>query len=111
VNGSVGKVTGFLSIEDAMEQGIKIGVLDVVPTRQPQRGGKVRLRRVPASVDVLTHLTKKFEDCIWPVVRFQNELLYSGGIDVLCVPVPSEVKDAYGNVEATREQVRFLETP
>ena len=117
VNGSVGKVVGFKTTREALDDGIMVGVPDGQPTpgsTLPDAilGGKKeslrrslqarKLPRTPGS-QVPEPPTRSAE--LWPVVRFNKGSIYGGPIDILCVPSRFEVVNARGKVEARREQV------
>ncbi|GJE87828.1 ATP-dependent DNA helicase PIF1 [Phanerochaete sordida] len=94
VNGSMGKVVGFLRTRDAVQRGLKIGVADAPKPAGPARRGAPDAPAVPERV--------LRSDGLWPLVRFD------GGGEVLCVPSTFEVNNADGGVEATREQVPLI---
>lgn len=104
VNGSIGKVTGFLPTREALQRGIKLGLAEGTPRNKPpsHMGPKIKPIDQP-DVEVPVSLLNSPQ--LWPVVKFNHGSLYGGPIEVLCVPDRFEVNNADGGVEATREQV------
>lgn len=84
VNGSVGQVVRFCTSQEAMRNKMEIA------TEEGLRGSE----RDPGQA------AAKYDDSLWPVVRFTN------GRELLCVPTDFTVDNAYGEMEAKRRQVR-----
>jgi ATP-dependent DNA helicase PIF1 len=114
VNGSIGKVTEFLTIHEANQRGIQLAKIakddnDKANGTQRTRPEKTRLlfaeRRQdttdakplePLNENTFTHTTA------WPVVQFTN------GMSLLCAPLDFDVEGMKANVEARRLQVSLL---
>lgn len=84
VNGSIGRVTDFLTTSEAKSSGVPIASVN-------EQNLKPNAPHIPESM--------MRSNAKWPLVKFQN------GTIMLCVPVQFEVNDAEGNVEAARGQV------
>jgi ATP-dependent DNA helicase PIF1 len=106
VNGSVGKVVGFMTTLKAKACGIKIGLAEM-----PQKSVRLQSYNKKAGPllgpDVIPERILKSEK-MWPLVRFKTCSYYGDSIDVLCVPNTFEVNNADGGVEVTREQVSTI---
>ncbi|TFY70120.1 hypothetical protein EVJ58_g64 [Rhodofomes roseus] len=96
VNGSVGKVTDFMTVQAALLRGIESGVINRTERGEPapERTRNGGLSPVPP------HLLKSGN--LWPCVRFEN------GRSLLCIPCMFEVVNAQGRIEASREQVPLI---
>lgn len=93
MNGTVGKVIGFMTTMEAAKHGIKVGVVETpqkpqLSTRAAGPQGNTEGNSDPA---------------VWPLVRF-----IPSNAEVLCVPNSFEVNNAEGTVEARRDQVRWI---
>ena len=84
----VGKVVGFRSVRDAVQEGITIGRIG------RGEGNDIPLDKDPA-------VTRLDKTRVWPVVRF------TGGKSLLCIPLEFSVNDSTGKPEATRTQVSY----
>ena len=102
VNGSVGKVVGFMTTHEAMHCGIKVGFAGK-PDDSRSRAGLLDISG-PKILDKILHSSTR-----WPVVNFKSASYPDGAEDVLCVPNAFEVNNAEGGIEAIREQVRTVE--
>jgi ATP-dependent DNA helicase PIF1 len=87
VNGSLGKVIGFMTVREAKEREI-----DVAEHREHTTTPSVML--VPMSEHVFTRTQR------WPLVKFEN------GGEMLCPALSFTVTGVIGNIEARRTQVR-----
>jgi ATP-dependent DNA helicase PIF1 len=114
VNGSIGKVTEFLTIHEANQRGIQLAKIakdddDKAKGTQRKHPEKTSLlfaeRRQdtttakplePLNENTFTHTTA------WPVVQFTN------GMSLLCAPLDFDVEGMKANVEARRLQVSLL---
>ena len=93
MNGSMGKVVGFLKPRDAVQRGVRLALAEPQKSSAPharQKGDAVPDRVLRSTVR-------------WPLVRFAG-----GGAPVLCVPAQWDVHNADGAVEAAREQVPLI---
>jgi ATP-dependent DNA helicase PIF1 len=97
VNGSIGKVTEFLTTSEALKRNIAIATLD-------KKGVKVDDDAVAPHPRTLIPLNGNLfrKDQFWPLVRFTN------GLELLCAPVEFSVEGLVGNVEAHRLQVPLI---
>lgn len=98
MNGSIGKVTQFLTASEALKRNIAIATLD-------RKGGKNDDTEVVAAppkslISLNGHVFRKDE--FWPLVHFTN------GMELLCAPVEFSVEGLVGNVEAHRLQVPLI---
>ena len=98
VNGSVGKVTEFLTTSEALKRNIVIATLD-------KKGAKhdddlVALPRRDDPIPLNGHIFRNNQ--FWPLVQFTN------GMELLCAPVEFSVEGLVGNVEANRLQVPLI---
>ena len=98
MNGSIGKVTQFLTVSEALKRNIAIATLD-------RKGGKNDDTEVVAAppkslISLSGHVFPKDE--FWPLVHFTN------GMELLCAPVEFSVEGLVGNVEAHRLQVPLI---
>jgi ATP-dependent DNA helicase PIF1 len=82
VNGSVGKVTDFRALDQALKDRIKVpGIEDQQGSQDPRAEGL------------------KTSSTLWPLVRFTD------GQEILCVSADFTVNNPDGDVEARRSQV------
>lgn len=103
MNGSIGKITGFMTTREAKEKGIKIGIADMPTKPGPDHRNMPGSPAKPGSNQLLERMLRRSD--VWPVVRFNRGAYDGGPIQVLCVPNVFEVNNAEGNIEASREQV------
>jgi len=96
VNGSVGRVTEFLTTGDAMARHIEIAQQSNTSDKEPSRKAPIPYDTVP--LDKTVFGVKQ----LWPLVHFSN------GLDLLCPPLPFTVEGYIGNVEAQRLQVPLI---
>lgn len=109
VNGSIGKVTGFLTTRDAVQRGIKVGLAEMGQKPQPTgalSGKRIKPQGQPDANPIPEKVLKSTQ--LWPVVRFSQGSIHGGAVEVLCVPNQFEANNADGGVEATREQVPLI---
>lgn len=92
VNGSIGRVIGFMTTREANDKGVAIGKANGENTV-----GVPGPRVVPRVAESMIR-----SNAVWPVVKFQNT------VEMLCVPMQFEVNDADGKVEAARGQVSLV---
>jgi ATP-dependent DNA helicase PIF1 len=96
VNGSLGKVTEFLTTSEALKRNITIATLDKKGSKDTE-GVDVHPRHL---IPLQEHVFRN--DQFWPLVRFTN------GMELLCAPVEFSVEGLVGNVEAHRLQVPLI---
>jgi ATP-dependent DNA helicase PIF1 len=97
VNGSIGKVTEFLTTSEALKRNIAIATLDRKGAREDAELVVPPPRHL---IPLHGHVFRK--DQFWPLVRFTN------GMELLCAPVEFSVEGLVGNVEAHRLQVPLI---
>ncbi|PAV21915.1 dna repair and recombination pif1 [Pyrrhoderma noxium] len=90
VNGSLGRVIGFRTTEQAHKELIKMAIPD---DKDKSNGNGVK--NIPRE-------QLKASPREWPLVQFTN------GREYLCVPMKFEAVGVLGNVEATRNQVPLI---
>lgn len=95
VNGSVGKVIEFRSLADAIASHTAIAQVD---SRNPGQQHDHAVAEQKCDGKSLKNQPER----VWPLVQFAN------GREVLCVPQEFTVVNVYGEVEAKREQVRYV---
>lgn len=86
VNGSVGQVIRFSTLQEASHNSTDIG------TEDGAKGNKA---------EALKEI-ERYSDARWPVVRFTN------GRELVCVPADFTVNNAMGEMEARRRQVPLI---
>ena len=122
VNGSVGKITEFISTREARERGVEIAKIkkdgddekikkgtddgETLPINGRSRGARIHVAERQRNPDVDDRLAEPYTDnmfagnTLWPLVRFTN------GMNLLCAPMDFDVEGLAGNVEARRLQVQ-----
>lgn len=98
VNGSLGKLTEFLTTSEALKRNIAIATLDKI-SKTPDKEDPPLPIQGPL---VPLHEKVFHRDQSWPLVRFTN------GMELLCAPVEFSVEGLVGNVEAHRLQVPLI---
>ncbi|KAF8656392.1 hypothetical protein AX16_002577 [Volvariella volvacea WC 439] len=111
VNGSLGQVTGFSTVEDATRNGIGIARPEIksdsdsdedldsdseTPAKPTATGSDPASRRIRANIPLPTSGS-------WPVVKFLGH-----DREVLCIPLDFMVNNAIGHVEAMRVQIPLI---
>lgn len=105
VNGSIGKVVAFYKPREAVAKGAQIALPEFVqklPTGEPLRPGDKELQAAQKEQNELKLKKILALNTVWPAVQFASGPL------MLCVPIPFEVVNAEGGIEAVREQVLAL---
>jgi hypothetical protein len=97
VNGSLGKVTEFLTTSEALKRNISIATLDKKGNKDDAEDFEPHPRHL---MPLQEHVFGK--DQFWPLVCFTN------GMELLCAPVEFSVEGLVGNVEAHRLQVPLI---
>lgn len=114
MNGTTGKVTGFLTAREASDRGYRIGIPAPDPDKEeeeevvePWRNGRKKPRQqarksyLPDNPERYMNSPEKY-----PLVYFPVGRLDSGqGVHVLCVPTTFDVNNSHGKMEAMRTQV------
>lgn len=101
VNGSLGKVTEFLTTSEAVKRNIAISTMD-------RKGEKHRKDEKPTAIappvkDLVRLNGRTFgKNDLWPLVKFTN------GMELVCAPVDFSVEGLVGNVEALRLQTPLI---
>ncbi|KAL5495571.1 hypothetical protein ACEPAI_1034 [Sanghuangporus weigelae] len=94
VNGLLGKVSAFKTVEQALRDCNEVSVQDI-----SQASAHNNTRNIePDSAD----MGMTVQDRVWPLVRFTN------GHEILCFPTTFDVVNARGDFEAHREQVPLI---
>ncbi len=113
VNGSTGVVADFCTTREALNRGIKIGLVeskkeDSKPRPGARNSGNEQLRRLKerleqGGVKKEEKLSAELVDSStpYPIVNFERAT-------VLCVPAQFEVNSAEGGIEAMRSQVPLI---
>ncbi|GJE87830.1 ATP-dependent DNA helicase PIF1 [Phanerochaete sordida] len=96
INGSVGKVTGFMTAIEASREHILIGVTK----RRRESESATGISDISAGMDPLEKALRDPEP--YPVVAFSN------GRTMLCVRADFDVTNANGKIEARRNQVPLI---
>jgi ATP-dependent DNA helicase PIF1 len=96
VNGSVGKVTEFLTTSEALKRNIAIATLDKKGTKHDDDLAPFPRHFTPLNGHIFRN------NQFWPLVQFTN------GMELLCAPVEFSVEGLVGNVEANRLQVPLI---
>jgi ATP-dependent DNA helicase PIF1 len=100
VNGSVGKVTEFLTTSEAMARHIEIAEASKKGNQEAD-AQESKPSRPPPDFIPLDNTVFGVKQR-WPLVHFSN------GTDLLCPPLPFTVEGYVGNVEAQRLQVPLI---
>lgn len=100
VNGSVGKVTNFLTTFEAVKRNIAIATMD-------RQGGRKKDEDPAAPSGPVKDLLRLHgqtykRDEFWPLVSFVD------GSELLCAPTDFGVEGLVGNVEALRVQTPLI---
>lgn len=119
VNGSIGKVIGFMTTREAIKNNILVGLLpppgvtnepdDIQTLRVENRKYDLRDRK-KGSINAngpYAHIPDELRNSPrrWPLVTFNQGSERCPTTDLLCVPNVFEVNNCQGRIEATREQV------
>jgi ATP-dependent DNA helicase PIF1 len=94
VNGSIGKVTDFLTTKEALDRHIEIAKI------QNSDDNSQRNKELAELTPIYDHHFGHNEK--WPLVHFTN------GKQLLCAPLSFSVEGYLGNVEAARLQVPLI---
>ncbi|PSS37108.1 hypothetical protein PHLCEN_2v981 [Hermanssonia centrifuga] len=112
VNGSTGVVADFCTTREALNRGIKIGLVeskkeDSKPRPGARNSGNEQLRRLKEQLERGVKKEEKVSKELvesstpYPIVNFERAT-------VLCVPTQFEVNSAEGGIEAMRGQVPLI---
>lgn len=94
MNGLLGKVISFKTVEQALRDHNELSVADISQSTARSNRSSVE----PSSV----LSGEAYRERVWPLVRFTN------GHEVLCFPTTFDVVNARGDFEAHREQVPLI---
>lgn len=114
MNGTIGKVTEFLTASEASGRGYRIGIPAPDPdkdkeeeTVEPWRNGRKKPQQKRRE-SYLPDNTERYMNSMekYPLVYFPVGHLGSGqGVHVLCIPTTFDVNNSKGKIEAMRTQV------
>ncbi|KAI1797549.1 PIF1-like helicase-domain-containing protein [Ganoderma leucocontextum] len=108
VNGSIGKVVAFYKPREAVAKGAQIALPEFAQGAQKPPVGELLGAREQELQDMQKEQREQklkkilALNTVWPAVQFASGPL------MLCVPLPFEVVNADGGIEAVREQVPLI---